>query len=93
MKFFNAQIGSEEAGRPAARSLRRHNRGDEALAVALELEEVRPTTCSSRCGGSATEAGGGDANCAWSSFEVERHVERRLSKRLLSEAERQLHGS
>jgi hypothetical protein len=47
MKFFNAQIGSEEAGRHVARSLRRHNRGDEALAVALELEEVRPTTCSS----------------------------------------------
>jgi hypothetical protein len=43
MEFFNAQTNNEEAKRHTMRSLRRRNNDDEA--VALELEEVRPTAC------------------------------------------------
>jgi hypothetical protein len=43
MKFFNVQTGGKEAERHTTRSLRRRDRNEEA--VALELEEARPTMC------------------------------------------------
>jgi hypothetical protein len=45
MMFFIVQNGAKEAERRAVRSLRRSDCGNEVVAVALELEEVRPTAC------------------------------------------------
>jgi hypothetical protein len=50
MKFFMKQISGEEVERSVVRILRRRDRGKEALLVAGELEEARPTEHTPRRG-------------------------------------------
>jgi hypothetical protein len=65
-------------------SLKRHDRNEEAAVVAPDFEEARPTTHSSRRGGS-DGAGARGRMRARPSSEVERRVARSLRKRPSSE--------